>query len=149
MVNLRGVRDLVNALVGVAIDVPRPVKDDEYPTEDYGIERVFFAPGPQLMNGATALKYVRTRHADNAIARNARQRQVPFAIRDRTLRFSSLSAVSTLPIQPPLVTDFRGVGGAALLIPQKDAIRRAIQQALLAPREVAGPDSTAPDAGPG
>jgi LCP family protein required for cell wall assembly len=183
MVNFQGFEDLVNLLGGVVIDVPRPVKDDEYPTENYGTERVFFAPGPQLMDGKTSLKYARTRHADNDIARNARQRQVLLAIRDRALRFSSLpslpslidrgahvvdtdftatellslgklalqmdsGAISTLSIQAPLVTDFRGVGGAALLLPQKDAIRRAIQQTLSSPG-VAEPGSTEPSARPG
>jgi LCP family protein required for cell wall assembly len=184
VINFQGFEETVNLLGGVAIDVPRPVKDDEYPTENYGVERVFFAPGPQLMDGATALKYARTRHADNDFARNARQRQVLLAIRDRALRFSSLSAlpslidrgmhavdtdftasellslaklasqmdsagISTLAIQAPLVTGFRGVGGAALLLPQKDAIRKAIEQAISGPRELAAPDSTAPSAGPG
>jgi polyisoprenyl-teichoic acid--peptidoglycan teichoic acid transferase len=184
MVNFRGFEEVVNVLGGIVVDVPRPVKDDEYPTENYGTERVFFAPGPQLMDGATALKYARTRHADNDIARNARQRQVLFAIRDRALRLSSLAAlpplidrglqavdtdftagellslgklalqmdstaISSLPIQAPLVTDYHGIGGAALLLPRKDAIRQAIQQTLSAPSEVAEPDSAGPSARPG
>src|SRR5207302_7707064 len=51
------------------------------------------------------------------------------------------AAISSLSIQAPLVTDYRGVGGAALLLPKKDAIRKAIQQTLSAPREFAEPDS--------
>jgi hypothetical protein len=106
------------------------------------------------------------------------------AIRDRALRFSSLSAlpslvergvnavdtdfttsellslgklalqmdspaISTLSIQAPLVRDFRGVGGAALLLPQKDAIRKAIQQTLSGPVDVAEPGLTRASTSPG
>jgi len=165
MVNFPGFEDVVNAVGGIVIDVPRPVKDDAYPTADYGVERVYFAPGPQLMNGATALKYARSRHADNDLARNSRQQQVLLAIRDRALRLDALARlpslvdiglravqtdfsaaelmslgklasqvgsdqVKTLVIGPPLVRDFRGLGGAALLMPDKPGIRRAIQQVL-------------------
>lgn len=76
------------------IDVPRPLRDDEYPTENYGIERVYFAPGPQLMDGVTALKYARTRHADNDFGRMARQQQVLISVRDRAL---SLNILPQLP----------------------------------------------------
>jgi len=164
-VNFPGFEEVVNSLGGIVIDVPRPVKDDAYPTSDYGVERIYFAPGPQLMDGVTALKYARSRHADNDLARNSRQQQVLLAIRDRALRIDAvarlpslmdigsrsvqtdLSAsellslgklasqldpdlVRTLVIQPPLVRDFRGFGGAALLMPDKPGIRRAIQQVL-------------------
>lgn len=164
-VNFPGFEDIVNALGGIVIDVTRPVKDDAYPTADFGVERVYFAPGPQLMDGATALKYARSRHADSDLSRNSRQQQVLLAMRDRALRVDALTRlpslvdlsaravqtdfsatellslgklasqvgpeqVKTLVIQPPLVRDFRGVGGAALLMPDKVGIRRAIQQLL-------------------
>jgi LCP family protein required for cell wall assembly len=95
-VDFGGFQDVVNTLGGIAIDVPRPVKDDEYPTMDYGLERVYFAPGPQLMDGATALKYARTRHADSDFSRMARQQQVMLAIRDRALRLNMLARVPAL-----------------------------------------------------
>jgi polyisoprenyl-teichoic acid--peptidoglycan teichoic acid transferase len=164
-VNFPGFEEIVDTLGGIAIDVPRPVKDDAYPTANFGVERVYFAPGPQLMDGATALKYARSRHADNDLARNARQQQVLLAIRDRALGAEALARlptlvdigsrtvrtdfspgellslgklaseigaerVKTLVIQPPLVRDFRGVGGAALLLPDRAGIQRAIQQVL-------------------
>jgi anionic cell wall polymer biosynthesis LytR-Cps2A-Psr (LCP) family protein len=76
--------------------VPRPVKDDEYPTEDYGLERLYVAPGPQLMDGRTALRYARTRHADSDFGRMARQQQVMLAMRDRALRLNMLARIPTL-----------------------------------------------------
>ncbi len=168
-VDFGGFQDVVNTLGGIAIDVPRPVKDDEYPTDDYGLERVYFAPGPQLMDGTTALRYARTRHADSDFSRMARQQQVMLAMRDRALRLNMLarvpalldqgvrtvqtnltptellglaklandvdiSALGTLVVDNQLITPQQGVGGATLLIPKRDEIRRAIQRTFTDPR---------------
>lgn len=82
-VNFHGFEDLVDAIGGVPVDVERPVKDDEYPTEDYGLMRIFIAPGPQWMDGKTALQYARSRHSENDFARSRRQQRVLMAIRER------------------------------------------------------------------
>lgn len=95
-VDFRGFQEIVNTLGGIVVDVPRPLKDEEYPTDDYGLERVYFAPGPQLMDGATALKYARTRHSDSDFARMARQQQVVLAVRDRALRLNMLPKAPSL-----------------------------------------------------
>ncbi len=89
-VDFRGFEALVNAVGGVMLDVERPVKDDEYPTEDYGYQRIYVAPGPQLMNGRTALYYARSRHSDNDFGRSRRQQQVLVAVRDRALQLNML-----------------------------------------------------------
>jgi polyisoprenyl-teichoic acid--peptidoglycan teichoic acid transferase len=169
VVDFGGFQDTVNMVGGIVVDVPRPLKDDEYPTEDYGIERIFFLPGPQIMDGATALKYARTRHADTDFGRMARQQQVILGVRDRALRLNMVlrlpslldqglqtvrtnftpteivslgklatqidtSSVGSLVIDNQLVTPYTGAGGAALLMPKRDEIRRAIQRALADPR---------------
>jgi LCP family protein required for cell wall assembly len=90
-VDFHGFEDLVNAAGGVVIDAPVPVKDDEYPTADYGYQRVYFAPGPQLMDGAHALEYARSRHGTNDFARAGRQQQVILAVRNRVLQLNMLS----------------------------------------------------------
>jgi hypothetical protein len=95
-VDFRGFEDIVKTLGGVVVDVPRPMRDNEYPTDDYNIERIYFAPGPQLMDGPTALKYVRTRHADSDFGRMARQQQVLLALRERALRPGVLLQLPTL-----------------------------------------------------
>ena len=41
--------EMVDAVGGVVVDVDWPVKDDEYPTHDYGYQRIYFGPGPQMM----------------------------------------------------------------------------------------------------
>lgn len=75
-VNFTAFEDVVDALGGVKIDVPKHIVDNAYPTEDYGTMRVEFFEGEQTMNGETALIYARTRHADDDYQRAARQQQV-------------------------------------------------------------------------
>jgi len=169
VVDFGGFQDVVNMVGGIVVDVPRPLEDEEYPTENYGIERIFFLPGPQLMDGAIALKYARTRHADTDFGRMARQQQVLLGMRDRALRLNmapripalidqglqtvktnftpaemlslgklatqiDTGSVGSLVVDNQLITPFTGVGGAALLLPKRDEIRRAIQRALADPR---------------
>lgn len=171
LVGFSGFEQIVDTLGGIVIDVPRPLKDDEYPTVDYGTERIFFLPGPQMMNGTTALKYARTRHADSDFARMSRQQQTLRAMRDRALRLNLLpqlpnlidqgmktiqtnlsptellslaklagqvdqDALASVVIERELVSSYTGLGGAALLMPNRPAIQRAIQQAFADPRVV-------------
>lgn len=79
-VNFAGFEGLIDALGGVTVDVPAYILDEQYPTEDFGIQRVEFHPGPQRMDGATALIYARTRHQDSDFGRAERQQQVVRAI---------------------------------------------------------------------
>ena len=74
---------IVGSVGGVIVDVRLPVRDEAYPTPDYGVERVDIAPGPQLMDGPTALRYARTRHDSNDYSRAQRQQQVLAALRTK------------------------------------------------------------------
>ncbi|MFN8458733.1 MAG: LCP family protein [Anaerolineae bacterium] len=67
---------LVDALGGVDLDVPKTIVDNYYPTPDYGVMSITIPAGPQHMDGATALIYARTRHADSDFGRGQRQQQV-------------------------------------------------------------------------
>ncbi|MBV8713924.1 MAG: LCP family protein [Chloroflexi bacterium] len=95
-VDFRGFEQMINAVGGVAIDVDWPVKDDEYPTADYGYMRIYFGPGPQLMDGAQALEYARSRHGMNDFARAGRQQKVILAVRNRVLQMDMLSRAPEL-----------------------------------------------------
>lgn len=79
-VNFAGFAGVIDALGGITVDVPVYILDEEYPTEDFGVTRVEFQPGPQRMDGATALIYARTRHQDSDFGRGERQQQVVRAI---------------------------------------------------------------------
>jgi LCP family protein required for cell wall assembly len=79
-INFDGFAKVIDVLGGVDIDVPTHIIDDEYPTPDFGTTRIEFKPGVQHMDGATALIYARTRHADSDFGRAERQQQVLRAI---------------------------------------------------------------------
>lgn len=79
-INFNGFADLINAVGGIDVDVPREIVDNEYPTADFGYMTIRIPAGRQHMNGETALQYVRTRHADSDFGRAQRQQQVIRAI---------------------------------------------------------------------
>jgi polyisoprenyl-teichoic acid--peptidoglycan teichoic acid transferase len=89
-VDFRGFEQLIDTMGGVILDVDRPIKDDAYPTENYGYQRIYIGPGPQWMGGQKALQYARSRHSDNDFGRARRQQKVLVAVRDRALQLNML-----------------------------------------------------------
>jgi LCP family protein required for cell wall assembly len=84
-IDLMGFVRIVDALGGIAIDVPGPLIDYEYPTYDYGTTVVEFEAGPQHMDGERALAYARIRHGSSDFQRAERQQLVIEAIFRRLL----------------------------------------------------------------
>jgi len=123
-VDFRGFERLVDVVGGVVIDVDTPVKDDEYPTADYGYMRIYFGPGPQLMSGALALEYARSRHGTNDFARAGRQQKVIIGVRNRVLQLDMLSRAPELVglVQSSVATDLTPVEmlGLAKLVSEID-----------------------------
>jgi LCP family protein required for cell wall assembly len=75
---------VIDRMGGIEVDVPADIRDESYPTEDYGTEVFSISAGKHTLDGATALKYARTRHDSNGdFGRARRQQQVILAIRDR------------------------------------------------------------------
>lgn len=95
-IDIAGLEQVIDTLGGVMLDVPGILKDDQYPTENYGYTRVYYSPGWQWMNGETAVRYARTRHDDGDFNRNRRQQQVLLAIRDRVLITGVISKLPEL-----------------------------------------------------
>lgn len=108
VINFQGFQKLVDAVGGVDTDVPYPQVDDQYPTECYGEERIMVPAGVQHMDGATALKYARSRHLDSDLGRNQRQQRVLLAIKERALRFQSASDADKIieSLRGTISTDF-------------------------------------------
>lgn len=86
VLDFNGFVALIDALGGLDIEVPQTIMDDRYPTPDYGITTITIPAGPQHMDGATALIYSRTRHADSDFGRGQRQQQVLRALVVRVLQ---------------------------------------------------------------
>jgi LCP family protein required for cell wall assembly len=83
LVDFEAFTKIVDSVGGVVVDVRRPVRDESYPTPDYGIERIDITAGPQLMDGETALRFARSRHDTNDYSRAQRQQLVLSALRTR------------------------------------------------------------------
>jgi LCP family protein required for cell wall assembly len=70
-VNFRGFMDVVNNLGGVWVDIDHRYLCD--PSNCPGVSKINLWPGYQRLNATNALAYVRYRHFDSDIYRNARQ----------------------------------------------------------------------------
>lgn len=98
VVSFAGFQQAIDAVGGIEIDVPESFIDKEFPIPgreedlcdgdpDYECryESVSFSKGKQLMDGETALKYVRSRNAEGRqgtdFARSQRQQQVILAFK--------------------------------------------------------------------
>jgi LCP family protein required for cell wall assembly len=98
-VDFNGFRQIVDAIGGVVIDVKKPLVDNEYPTEDFGIKRIYIPAGVQQMDGKTALEYARSRHSDSDLGRNQRQQAVLLAVREQGV---NLGAITNTQLQSAL-----------------------------------------------
>lgn len=85
MVNFGAFVAAVDAVGGIDVDVPKAIQDPHFPTEAGGTEVFELAAGRQHLDGATALKYVRTRHQDDDYHRIQRQQAVLLAMADQLL----------------------------------------------------------------
>ncbi len=90
VVTMRDVADFIDLVGGVDVEIARSFIDYQYPRDDVDVttvrdpqllyETVEFTAGPAHLDGPTALKFMRSRHAQNEegsdFARATRQRQV-------------------------------------------------------------------------
>ncbi len=95
-VDFTGFSGLIDAIGGITMDVERTIDDPQYPIAGQEsapwaerFERLVIPAGRQHMDGALALKYVRSRHAigveGSDFARARRQQRLLMAVRDRVL----------------------------------------------------------------
>jgi polyisoprenyl-teichoic acid--peptidoglycan teichoic acid transferase len=96
-VDFQGFAQLVDAIGGVMVDVERPLLDAEYPTDDYGVERIYIPVGLQVLDGRSALIYARSRHASTDFDRGRRQQQVLRALLEQVRARGILENVAALP----------------------------------------------------
>ena len=96
-VDFYGFANVVDSIGGILMDVQQALVDPEYPTENHGVERIYIAPGLQLMDGHTALVYARSRHSSNDFDRSKRQQAVLKALLQQVRSRGLLANVSLLP----------------------------------------------------
>jgi len=127
VVNFDGFKQIIDLLGGVEITVPYEIYDDKYPDENYGyLPPIHFLPGNQHMDGDRALKYARTRHADNDYARAGRQQQVIMAIKDKVTEPGQMSAL--LPRLPGLAIAMANSVQTDMPVDKAIALARVIDQ---------------------
>jgi len=94
LIDFTGFEQIIDGLGGVKINVETSFNDYSYPTSDYGYQTISFSAGEQLMDGETALKFVRSRHGTNGegsdFARAERQQKVIIALKNKITSFSTL-----------------------------------------------------------
>ncbi|MFH1244632.1 MAG: LCP family protein [bacterium] len=124
--DFQGFQRMVDAIGGIDVEVKRAFDDYLYPIpgqenaqpESARYEHLHFDAGPLHLDGATALKFARSRHAvgeeGTDFARSTRQEQVIVAFKTRLLSSSTLLNLSTLQsllgnLQNSLVTDMNNL----------------------------------------
>ena len=95
LVDFAGFINIINALGGVAVDVPKELYDAQFPTMDYKYREAYFPVGSTMMDGDTALTYSRIRHPDNDFERTTRQQSVIVGIGERLLSGNYLTTLDT------------------------------------------------------
>ncbi|MFM7679809.1 MAG: LCP family protein, partial [Roseiflexaceae bacterium] len=95
LVDFAGFINIINALGGVAVDVPKELYDAQFPTMDYKYREAYFPVGSTMMDGDTALTYSRIRHPDNDFERTTRQQSVIIGIGERLLSGNYLTTLDT------------------------------------------------------
>jgi len=93
-IGLTGLITIIDSVGGIDVDTTNPIVDDAYPddldsTDPYAPKRIALLPGPQHLDGADALEYVRSRHDDlnGDFGRSERQQQVLLALKAKATLF--------------------------------------------------------------
>jgi LCP family protein required for cell wall assembly len=97
MVDFSAVTNGINQIGGIDVYVPYIINDPTFPSMDYGFDPLYIPSGQQHFDGATALKYARTRHQDNDFYRARRQQQVVLAVRDKVLALGVTEMIGRAP----------------------------------------------------
>jgi LCP family protein required for cell wall assembly len=98
VIDFYGFVDIVDAIGGVDVNVENDIYDPLYPADDGSINYQTFVmeAGPQHLDGATALKYVRSRETTSDFDRAARQQQVLHALKEKALSLGVLTSPGKL-----------------------------------------------------
>lgn len=106
LVDFQAFITLVDAIGGVEITTDYTINDTAYPDMEYGYDTFYLPAGTHTLDGEEALKYARTRHADNDFLRGQRQIEVLQAVHEKVTADSTTTAL--LRQAPQLLADLRG-----------------------------------------
>jgi LCP family protein required for cell wall assembly len=133
-IGLQGFIKVIDTAGGLDIDALHPVLDDNYPddiangqvttTDIFASRRLYIPAGPQHMDGATALQYVRSRHADpiGDFGRSQRQQQVLLQLRKKVEQPGTLLQI------PAYLNDLAGYVKSDFSVPDLFALGNFLRQ---------------------
>jgi LCP family protein required for cell wall assembly len=107
-IDFDGFTKIVDTVGGITLDVPYPIKDNEYPGPANQYMRIYFPAGWQHMDGEQVLQYARTRHDDSDLYRSRRQQQILLALRQQAVSLDLINKA------PQLIDDFGDAVGTDL-----------------------------------
>jgi LCP family protein required for cell wall assembly len=134
-IDMAGFKQVVDAIGGVEMNLARPVAD---PSIGWSIPA-----GPIVMNGDTALRFVRARHAvgDDDFVRAGRQQQLLTAVREKLTRTNLLTALPGFldAVKSTIATDVPSDQMPILAQAIQDADVGRLEQAVIEPPEYVTP----------
>ncbi len=83
--------NFIDTLGGIDIFVMEPIEDPFYPDKNYGYQTFVIRKGYQKLDGATALKYARSRKTSSDYNRAQRQQDILLAIRKKAAQLNLLT----------------------------------------------------------
>lgn len=92
LIDFTGIKDIVDSIGGIEVDVPKALNDPLYPAADMiHYDPLYVKAGLQTMNGEMALKYARSRETTSDFDRSMRQQIVIAAIKKKALSIGVLT----------------------------------------------------------
>lgn len=92
MVDFTAAKKIVDIVGGVDITVPEAIYDSSYPADnDTSYDPFYISAGLHHLDGSTALKYMRSRHADSDFGRSKRQQEVLSAVKKKAFTLGILA----------------------------------------------------------
>ncbi len=86
-IDFKGFTELIDALGGIDVIVQEDIYDPYYPLDGtYQYQTFSIKAGPQQLDGATALKYARSRKTTSDFDRARRQQDVIYAVKEKALQ---------------------------------------------------------------
>lgn len=104
ILNFDGFKKIIDDIGGINVSVERDILDTRYPGPNYSYETFEIKKGLHLMNGETALKYVRERHDDpeGDFGRAKRQQQIMQSTKNKV--FSASTFLNPIALNNLLTT---------------------------------------------
>jgi len=91
-IDFNGFTKFIDLLGGIEITIEEDLTDTQYPDNNWGYTTFSIKKGRQTIDGATALKYARSRHSTSDFDRSRRQQLVIKALKDRLFSLDILTS---------------------------------------------------------